>query len=180
VAAHPLVGIHNDHETVAEAVRRIAYMINVPHAFTPEYPTDETRSKPCKVPVILNVYDPYMFGSNGHDLAVDVEDAFETICQMTWCHQSQIVEWLPWVGRHDMAPPGSVREWSETLRRRFDRMSRELNLATPRALEVFTVTAWGEVPALEQLLEDFPNLDRKASRLAELETRLKAWRGARA
>jgi hypothetical protein len=59
-------------------------------------------------------------------------------------------------------------------------MSRELNLATPRALEVFTVTAWGEVPALEQLLEDFPNLDRKASRLAELETRLKAWRGARA
>src|SRR4051794_31737126 len=60
----PLAGIHNDHVTVADAVRRVAYMINVPHAFTPEYPADdETRSRPCKVPVILNVYDGYMFGS---------------------------------------------------------------------------------------------------------------------
>ncbi len=41
----PLAGIHNDHVTVAEAVRRVAYMINVPHAFTPEYPADETASR---------------------------------------------------------------------------------------------------------------------------------------
>ena len=32
----PLAGIHVDHVAVAEAVRRGAYMINVPHAFTPE------------------------------------------------------------------------------------------------------------------------------------------------
>ena len=73
---NPLAGIHNDHETVAEAVRRVAYMINVPHAFTPEYPADETKSKPCKVPVIINLYDPYMYGENSFDLAVDVESAF--------------------------------------------------------------------------------------------------------
>ena len=35
LGSDPLAGIHNDHETVAEAVRRVAYMINVPHAFTP-------------------------------------------------------------------------------------------------------------------------------------------------
>jgi len=57
VAPDPLAGIHNDHVTVAEAVRRVAYMINVPHAFTPEYPADETKAEPVKVPVILTVYD---------------------------------------------------------------------------------------------------------------------------
>jgi LmbE family N-acetylglucosaminyl deacetylase len=47
-----LAGIHVDHVAVAEAVRKVAYMINVPHAFTPEYPADESKSEPCKVPVI--------------------------------------------------------------------------------------------------------------------------------
>ena len=45
----PLAGIHVDHVAVAEAVRKVAYMINVPHAFTPEYPADERVSTPCKV-----------------------------------------------------------------------------------------------------------------------------------
>src|SRR5206468_4126785 len=90
VPADPLAGIHVDHVSVAEAVRKVAYMINVPHAFTPEYPADETRSHACKVPVIINVYDGYMHGCNQYDFAVEVEDAFEKICQMSFCHQSQI------------------------------------------------------------------------------------------
>src|SRR5690606_7540571 len=95
LGSDPLAGIHNDHETVAEAVRRVAYMINVPHAFTPEYPADETKSVPCKVPVILNVHDSYMHGANACDLAVDVEEVFGVVAQLAWCHQSQIREWLP-------------------------------------------------------------------------------------
>src|SRR4030095_16666522 len=83
-----LAGIHNDHVTVADAVPRGAYMSNVPPAFTPEYPADETKSQPCKVPVIINAYDAYMFGANSFDLAVDVEEAFPVISEMTWCHQS--------------------------------------------------------------------------------------------
>ena len=177
LGSDPLAGIHNDHETIAEAVRRVAYMINVPHAFTPEYLADETKSKPCKVPVIVNVYDGYMFGANAYDFAVDVEEAFPKICEMTWCHQSQILEWLPWVGRHNMAPPKSLAEWSKTLRARFDRKNRELGITTPHAIEVFRVTAWGEVPKLEQLVADFPSLMREASQLDRLEARLKQWRG---
>ena len=88
-------------------------MINVPHAFTPEYPADETTSRPCKVPVILNVYDGYMFGSTGFDLAIDVEEAFDKVAEMGWQHQSQITEWLPWVGRHDMQAPRTLEEWTQ-------------------------------------------------------------------
>jgi LmbE family N-acetylglucosaminyl deacetylase len=178
VAADPLAGIHNDHVVVADAVRRVAYMINVPHAFTPEYPADETRPEPRKTPVILNDYDTYQFGTTGYDLAVDVEEAFDAICRMSWCHQSQITEWLPWVGRHGLAPPASLAEWSKTLRARFGRQNRELGISGGRATEVFTVTAWGEVPTAEQLLADFPSVDVNASRIDALRRRLARWRGA--
>lgn len=175
LAGDPLAGIHNDHETVAEAVRRVAYMINVPHAFTPEYPADETKPRACKVPVIVTVYDGYMFGANAYDFAVDVEGAFPKICEMTWCHQSQIIEWLPWVGRHNMVPPKNLAEWRQTLRARFDRKNRELGIASPHAAEVFRVTAWGAVPTFAQLIADFPALFREASNLKRLEERLQLW-----
>ncbi len=172
VPADPLAGIHVDHVAVAEAVRNVAYMINVPHAFTPEYSADERHSRPCKVPAILNVYDAYSAGTNSHDLAVDVEAAFDRICEMSWCHQSQIAEWLPWVGRHKMAPPSSKEDWTRILRERFQRKNRDLGLATERALEVFTVTAWGTVPTYEQLLEDIPNIVLAASNLERMKQRL--------
>ena len=173
----PLAGVHCDHVVVAEAIRRVAYMINVPHAYTPEYPADETRSAPCKVPVILNVYDGYMFGSNAFDLVVDVEEAFPLITQMSWSHQSQITEWLPWVGRHDMDVPRSIGDWQQTLRRRFDRKNRELGLATPHAVEVFRVTAWGMVPDVEQLGRDLPGIVPSLSHWDALRERLTLWRG---
>lgn len=173
----PLAGVHPDHLAIAQAVRQVAYMINVPHAFTPEYPADETQSVPCRVPVIIAVYDGYMFGGNSHDLAVDVEPVFEGLCQMTWCHQSQIREWLPWVGRHRMAAPQDIGEWRQTLRARFDRKNAELDLEGPGAVEVFTVTGWGEIPTCDQLLRDFPSVIPEASRIEALARRLERWHG---
>lgn len=176
--AEPLAGVHVDHLAVAQAVREVAYMINVPHAFTPEYPADETASRPCRVPVIIAVYDGYMFGVNTHDLAIDVEAAFEKIAQMTWCHQSQIREWLPWVGRHRIDPPRTIDDWRQTLRRRFDRKNRELDIDSPHAMEVFTITAWGEIPSFDVLERDFaPGLSHSASHLESLSERLARWRG---
>jgi len=173
----PLAGIHVDHLAVAEGIRKMAYMINVPHAFTPEFPADETKSRPCKVPVIVNVYDAYMSGDNQYDVAVDVEAAFPKICETTFCHQSQIVEWLPWVGRHDMPAPKSSADWAEHLRQRFAKRNRELGIGSNRLLEVFTVTAWGELPRFNQLLQDLPNVLAEFSNLAQLKQRLVRWRG---
>lgn len=153
-----LAGLHVDHVAIAEAVRKVAYMINVPHAFTPEYPADERASKPCRVPVILNVFDPYTAGANTNDLAVDAEDAFESVCKMSWCHQSQIREWLPWVGRHNIQPPSDLEEWSRILRARFAKKNRDLGVDSTRFLEFFTLTAWGALPDLPQLIADFPPL----------------------
>lgn len=172
----PLAGLHNDHQTVAEAVRRVAYMINVPHAFVEEYPADETRSTPCKVPAIIHVYDGYQFGSNGYDLAVNTESTFDLVSAETWCHASQIEEWLPWVGRHNMAPPADLPAWKKTLRARFLRRNAELGLKTQDYTEVFTLSAWGEVPTLEQLQKDWPFLDVPHSHLSALSERITRWR----
>ncbi len=173
----PRAGIHVDHVAVAEAVRKVAYMINVPHAFTPEYPADETASKACKVPVIVTVYDGYMAGENSFDLAIDVEEAFDTMCEESWCHQSQVVEWLPWVGRHSMPVPRSMEDWRVVLRDRFSRRNRELGLNSDRIHEVFTITAWGEVPAKEQVIQDFHGFNANLSNLEALWKRLRRWSG---
>lgn len=177
VPADPLAGIHVDHVAVAEAVRRVAYMINVPHAFTPEYPSEETEPRPCKVPVILNLYDAYMAGENSHHLAVNVEPAFPTLCEMTLCHQSQITEWLPWVNRHAIEKPGSPEDWATGLRQRMERQQREVGIAVSGLYELFTVTAWGVVPSFEQLIRDFPNLSDQASNLDHLQRVLQRWSG---
>ena len=174
--ADPLAGIHNDHQTIAEAVRKIGYMINVPHAFIEEYPADETQSQPCKVPVIIQVYDGYQFGANSFDLAVDVESTFDLNSRMTWCHQSQIREWLPWVGRHQMDVPSTLPEWQTTLRARYRRRNRELSIQTENFVEVFTLSAWGEIPTVEQLQQDLPGLHPTLSRWTALRERLRTWR----
>lgn len=174
----PLAGIHVDHVAVAEGIRKVAYMINVPHAFTPEYPADETASEPCKVPVIINTYDGYMAGANAPHLVVNVEPAFDKICQMTFCHQSQIAEWIPWVDRHQMQKPKSFDHWRQIVRDRFQRQNRELGIDSVEAFEAFTVTAWGRVPDFDTIVNDFPALDQRRSNLDLLRRDLKRWSGS--
>lgn len=158
----PRAGVHPDHITVAEAVRRVAYMINVPHAFLDEYPVaDETTSRWIRTPVILNTYDGYMGadGGRGPDFSVDVESAFDQVVRQSWCHQTQIREWLPWVGRHEIDPPSDVAEWERSLRARFRRQRVSLGLGDGPPLEVFSLTRWGESANCEQLRRDFPVLE---------------------
>jgi LmbE family N-acetylglucosaminyl deacetylase len=174
----PHAGVHPDHITVAEAIRRVAYMINVPHAFLGEYPVaDETVSRWVKTPVILNTYDGYMAGANAVDLAVDVESVFDLVARESWCHQRQINEWLPWVARHHIEPTADLDGWKARLRSRFQRQARELGLPPERTWEVFTVTAWGNVPTEAQLQADFPGLQVDPERQARLHAKLQRWTG---
>src|SRR5262249_45745439 len=115
--------------------------------------------------------------ANAYDFAVDVEEAFPKIAEMTFCHQSQISEWLPWVGRHHISAAPSLADWQQVLRQRFNRKNGDLGITSERALEVFTVTAWGAVPRCEQLLKDFPAILPEQSQLSQLEGRLRQWHG---
>jgi len=74
-----------------------------------------------------------------------------------------------------MEAPASLGEWERILRRRFDRKNRELDIASQHAMEVFRVTAWGIVPELNQLLQDFPDVMTEGSQLERLNARLALW-----
>jgi hypothetical protein len=119
-----------------------------------------------------------MHGANAYDFAVEVTPAFDAIAAMTWCHQSQIREWIPWVGRHHLAkPPSTPEEWSRLLRQRFARQQRDLGIRGKRLAEVFSVTAWGEVPTAAQLRADLPAMLPSTSSWTRLQRRLRRWRG---
>jgi hypothetical protein len=75
-----------------------------------------------------------------------------------------------------MAPPKNVEEWKVILRGRCARQNRELGIDSEHAVEVFRVTAWGEVPELETLQRDFPALLAGASPLKALGQKLTRWR----
>jgi hypothetical protein len=75
-----------------------------------------------------------------------------------------------------MEKPDSLEGWSKTLRKRFNRQNRELGIQSPHAFEVFTITAWGEVPLPEALEADLPGISPAFSNLDRLRQRLEKWR----
>ena len=125
------------------------------------------------MPVILNAHDSYMFGENAFDLVVDVSEAFELMVEMSWCHQSQVTEWLPWVGRHDMDYPKSIDEWRH-LSDGMPSATRSLDWR-PADGGVFRRHCLGEIPTPERLKADFPNLITPPEVESRLAKRLARW-----
>jgi LmbE family N-acetylglucosaminyl deacetylase len=178
IPSDPLAGVHVDHLDVARAVRSVAYLINVPHAFTPEYPVDEDHSEGVPTPIILNTYDGYLGAGNPHDLAVDISSVVREVADLAWCHESQLCEWLPWVDRHHLEIARDISAWRQQFAARLEHRKRVLGIPGPGLFEVFQVTAWGVVPAAEQLLREIPGLAPEASRFDLLQKRLDQWRAA--
>ncbi len=174
IPTDPLAGVHNDHLVVAEAIRRVAFLIHMPHAFTPEYP--ESANTHCKAPIILTTYDSYTMSEAGFDLAIAVEPVIDMVAEMSWCHQSQIREWLPWVGRHSTKSPQSLEEWHSELRKRYIRANREAGLEVDQPFEFFTLTGWGRVPPLDELLAQLPPVHQEFSNLDRLRQKISKWR----
>ncbi len=55
-----------------------------------------------------------------------------------------------------MQAPDSLDAWRAMLRKRYAARALRQGLVPDAAYEVFTVTAWGSVPTLEDLQRDFP------------------------
>lgn len=169
------VGVHVDHVVIAEAVRKVAYLVNVPLAYLDFYLDDRPPFKQIDTPVIINVMDSYMGLKDAFDIVIDISDTFEHIADMTWCHQTQISEWLPWVGRHQFKPAENFESWKEFLLQRMEARQKRVGLPTDRLFEFFSVSGWGTIPTISQLIEDFKFIEIEASNLDALEKRLEQW-----
>lgn len=161
VISDPLAGIHIDHYNTAWAVRMLAYQFAVPNA----YPTlNGPVKKKVILPAILNVYDPYAMQKDC-DIALDISGVFEDKIAMALCHESQIFEWLPWVGGQK-AP--TKKTYKGVLRKRHTAMNQNLGLPDDLPREIFVITKWGRTVNKTDIRKLFPGESAFSRTVSEL------------
>jgi LmbE family N-acetylglucosaminyl deacetylase len=161
VLTHRMWDYHPDHRYTAQLVQDAAYMVVVPGicADTPAL---------RKNPIFMHLEDDFQF-PNAHqpDVAVDIDDSWQTKVLGMDAHVSQFYEWLPWVaGTFESVPSDAEkrRKWlAETWTRpigpavraaliaRYGDKGREIQRA-----EAFQLCEYGRQPSKAELSEIFP------------------------
>lgn len=157
---------HPDHRNASQVVIDASYMVQVPNV-APDTPPTASN------PVFLYMQDrftkPYPFEP---DIAVAIDDVFETKVDGLDAHVSQMYEWLPWIGGYiEDVPEGAEarREWlEERYRSRSDvssdvRQSLETWYGSQQAQQVqyaeaFEVAEYGHQPSDAEIRQLFPML----------------------
>jgi LmbE family N-acetylglucosaminyl deacetylase len=161
VFTHRMWDYHPDHRYTGQLVQDAAYMVVVP-GICPDTPALE------KNPVFLHLEDDFQFPNPLRpDVAVDIDDAWDTKVRGMDAHVSQFYEWLPWVDRKSNevpADPETRRKWlSETWARPINDAVRKTLVARygEKALETkhaeaFQLCEYGRQPSKSELNEIFP------------------------
>lgn len=157
---------HPDHRNAGKLVQDAAYMVQVPNVAPDTPPTDSN-------PVFLYMQDrftkPYPFEP---DIAVAIDEVFDTKIDGLDAHESQMYEWLPWIGDYlDEVPESETarRKWLEQRYRERSSISPDVRKAlakwygTERAQEVqhaeaFEIAEYGHQPSDEEIRALFPML----------------------
>jgi N-acetylglucosamine malate deacetylase 1 len=117
VVCHRSNDYHPDHRAVGQLVQDAIHAIRVPNVAPL---TEALRYSPVMAYLQDRFTEPAGYRV---DVAVDIDDVFETVIDMLVCHESQWFEWLPYdSGTLDEVPEGKAarREWfAERMRARF-------------------------------------------------------------
>jgi len=149
IVTDPLAGVHIDHEQTAIAMRYVGYQLSVPRA----YPTLHGEvDYEYRSPLIINVDDPYNQSTHA-DVRQDIASVYDLKLQMSLCHTSQVLEWLPWVGNYNEA---SEAEWTTRFGKRHRDLNRRYAANDERVCEYFRITRWGRAPREGELELLFP------------------------
>jgi LmbE family N-acetylglucosaminyl deacetylase len=153
---------HPDHRYTGVLVQDAAYMVVVPNV-TPDVPPLR------KNPIFLYYQDHFQKPAPFRpDVAVAIDDVWETKVNALDAHVSQFYEWLPWVdGNLDEVPKDKVarKEWLSKMRtqplRPEVRASLETRYGKEAAakvvrVETFELCEYGRQPNLNDLRAMFP------------------------
>jgi LmbE family N-acetylglucosaminyl deacetylase len=154
---------HPDHRYTGILVQDAAYLVVVPNV-TPDVPA--LRKNPVFLYFEDNFQRPNPFRP---DVAVAIDDVWETKMDGLDAHTSQVYEWLPWVdGRLEQVPKGAAerRAWLAKSRSGGSvsaaaRAALELRYGAEAAKQVrhaecFELCEYGRRPGLEELRAMFP------------------------
>jgi LmbE family N-acetylglucosaminyl deacetylase len=157
---------HPDHRYAGVLVMDAAYMVVVPNV-TPDTPPLE------KNPVFLYMEDgfkyPYPFQ---HDITVAIDDVFDVKIDGLDAHDSQVYEWIPWVGGNLGDVPANRVERKAWLSQNLSNWMRVSNparqslikwygaekAASVRHAESFEIAEYGRQPSEEEIRRLFPML----------------------
>lgn len=152
VVTDPLAGVHIDHVNTAHAVRLVAYQLCAPNA----YPTMSGPKKlRFRIPLIVNVDDNYAREAKYH-VRQDISAVYDTKVQMAKCHESQILEWLPWTA--GATEPITFEAWRKTFDERHEKCNERYACNDGIPSEYFRITRWGRTPEEGELKRLFPKM----------------------
>lgn len=163
VLTHRPYDYHPDHRAVGVAVQDASYLVTVPH-ICPEVPAL------ASAPVVASMVDLFSRPTRLQaDVVLEISREFDSVVQMTACHESQVFEWLP---AHDGLlvpedPSDRLRwlaDWMKEMyrhrRQHFGKelVSRGLKLDEDVMVEVYEISEYATQPEAGQLSELFPGL----------------------
>ncbi len=153
---------HPDHRYTGVLVQDAAYMVAVPNVAPETAPLK-------KNPVFLYTQDFFQRPNPFRpDIAVDITSVYEQKVSALDAHQSQVYEWLPWIGHYlDQVPAGNAdrKKW---LTKKIAvnitpevRKSLEAGYGKEKAMQVqhaeaFEICEYGAQPNAEEIRRLFP------------------------
>lgn len=158
---------HPDHRYTGVLVQDAAFMVTVPNV-APDTPPLKNN------PVFLYSQDffqrPNAFRP---DIAVDIGSVFEQKVNAMDAHQSQVYEWLPWIGHYlDQVPAGADerKKWlakrtavtiTPDVRKALEAAYGKEKAALIQYAEAFEICEYGKQPGAEEIRRLFPMLKSK-------------------
>jgi len=157
---------HPDHRYTGVLVQDAAYMVAVPNV-APETPALK------KNPVFLYFQDRFQKPSPFRpDIAIDISDVYAQKIHAMDAHESQMYEWLPWIGHYLEQVPANKQErekWlaqkrsaeiTPSVRLSLEKWYGKEKAATIKNAEAFEVCEYGAQPTDEEKKTLFPMLPK--------------------
>ena len=157
---------HPDHRYTGVLVQDAAYMVAVPNV-APDTPPLK------KNPIFLYFQDFFQRPNSFRpDIAIDITSVFEQKIDALDAHQSQVYEWLPWIGGYaDQVPKNAAdrRKWLATNRvvKITPEVKKSLELwygkekaAQVKHAEAFEICEYGTQPSEDDIRRLFPMIKK--------------------
>lgn len=158
---------HPDHRYTGVLVQDAAYMVGVPNVAADTPPLK-------KNPVFLYFQDFFQRPNPFRpDVAIDISTVYDKKIDGLDAHQSQVYEWLPWIGGYIEKVPADKlerRKWlaknravtiTPEVRKTLEMFYGKDQAATVQHAEAFEVCEYGTQPTKEQLMSMFPMARKK-------------------
>ncbi len=158
---------HPDHRYTGVLVQDVAYMVGVPNV-APDTPPLK------KNPVFLYFQDFFQRPNPFRpDVAIDITSVYEKKIDGLDAHQSQVYEWLPWIGGYlDKVPADKAerKKWlaknravtiTPEVRKSLEAFYGKEQAAKVQHAEAFEICEYGSQPGPEEILRLFPMLKKK-------------------